>query len=90
MEFVQIRKRHFSSIGEKTGYEEVLWNGSVCQSKVCSIGTIHALCTVPYLNQFISRIPAQLLHRCRDSAFLPDNRCGSDWTEALFLPDIQV
>lgn len=25
MEFVQIRKRHFFSIGEKTGYEESIW-----------------------------------------------------------------
>lgn len=36
MEFVQIRKRHFSSIGEKQAMKKVLWNGSVCQSKVCS------------------------------------------------------
>lgn len=26
MEFVQIRKRHFFSIGEKTGYEESIWD----------------------------------------------------------------
>lgn len=91
MEFVQIRKRHFFSIGEKTGYEESIWEWLSHPIQCLQPeGTIHALCTVPYLNQFISRIPAQLLHRCRDSAFLPDNRCGSDWTEALFLPDIQV
>ena len=49
MEFVQIRKRHFSSIGEKTGYEESIVerlshaNPSVCSHK----GLYMRICTVP-------------------------------------------
>ena len=41
MEFVQIRKRHFFSIGEKTGYEESIWERlSACSQKGLYI--IHA------------------------------------------------
>lgn len=36
MEFVQIRKRHFPVLEKKQAMKKVLWNGSVCQSKVCS------------------------------------------------------
>ena len=44
MEFVQIRKRHFSSIGEKTGYEEsIVGTAQSCQSKCLQPeGTVHA------------------------------------------------
>ncbi len=36
MEFVQIRKRHFFSIGEKQAMKKVFGNGSVIRSSACS------------------------------------------------------
>lgn len=49
MEFVQIRKRHFFSIGEKTGYEESIWE-RLSHPIQClrPEGTVHNTCTVPW------------------------------------------
>lgn len=48
MEFVQIRKRHFSSIGEKTGYEEsIVERLSHPIQCLQPEGTVHNTCTVP-------------------------------------------
>ena len=48
MEFVQISKRHFFSIGEKTGYEESIWE-RLSHPIQClqPEGTVHNTCTVP-------------------------------------------
>ena len=48
MEFVQIRKRHFFSIGEKTGYEESIWEWLSHPNQCLQPeGTVHNTCTVP-------------------------------------------